>query len=208
MDTYPNYRALAAAETRGRDFFHAGRHRASPVLVIAPHGGRIESGTAEIARAIAGRSFSWYTFLGLKGSGNRDLHLGSTHFDEPRCLKLLADHQWVLAIHGCGDPGERVFLGGLDLELKEELAQALRAAGLEALCKGHAYPGRDPRNICNRGARGCGVQLELTRDLRHGPCLSGLIRATREILLSRAALCKAEAEENRRLRGLSRLNDI
>lgn len=172
------------------------------MLVIAPHGGRIESGTDEIARAIAGRTFSWYTFLGLKGSGNRDLHLGSSHFDEPRCLKLLAAHDWVLAIHGCGDPGEAVFLGGLDQELKQELALALRAEGLAAVSAGHAYPGRDPRNICNRGARGCGVQLELTRDLRHGPRLPALIRATREVLLRHAAGALTDVVPPR---GLSRL---
>jgi phage replication-related protein YjqB (UPF0714/DUF867 family) len=39
---------------------------------------------------------------------------------------------------------------------------------------GHGYPGRNPLNICNRGARGRGAQLEFTADLR-GPRMRTMI---------------------------------
>lgn len=185
MDRYEDFAALAAAARRGRDYWVAWRRRSSPVLVVAPHGGWIEPGTDRVARAIAGRDFSWYVFLGLHYPRRRELHLTSTSFDEPRALALVAAHRWVLAVHGCGDPGEAVLLGGLDQELKEELAAALAAAGLEARLTGHAYPGRDPCNICNRGRTGAGVQLELTRQLRNGPRLGALVAAVRQVLLRR-----------------------
>ena len=41
----------------------------------------------------------------------------------------------------------------------------------------------DPRNVCNRGLSGAGVQLELSLELRRSPRRSLLIRAVREALL-------------------------
>ncbi|HEY8354354.1 MAG TPA: poly-gamma-glutamate hydrolase family protein, partial [Methylophilaceae bacterium] len=38
--------------------------------------------------------------------------------------------------------------------------------GVEVDLKGHSFPATDPNNICNRGRRGVGVQVELTLGLR------------------------------------------
>ncbi|MFA7329885.1 MAG: poly-gamma-glutamate hydrolase family protein [Candidatus Delongbacteria bacterium] len=187
MDRYPNYRELARHESLGSDFWPERRRRASRVLVLAPHGGRIERGTAEIARAIAGREFSYYAFLGISPSHNQRLHLTSHHFDEPRALRLTAGHEIVLAVHGCGSGGgqEHVYLGGLDHGLRDELARALAAAGFQATSAGHAWRGEDPANICNRGARGAGVQLELTQELRDSERLPLFVDTVRRVLLER-----------------------
>ena len=45
--------------------------RTSPYTVMAIHGGEIEPGTTDIARAIAGGTHSFYTFRGVKAHGNR-----------------------------------------------------------------------------------------------------------------------------------------
>ncbi|MGB1257819.1 MAG: poly-gamma-glutamate hydrolase family protein, partial [Thiolinea sp.] len=60
-----------------------------------------------------------------------------------------------------------VLLGGLDYELKAALADGLRVAGVPVRTEGHAFPGEHPRNICNRGASGKGVQLEFSDALRN-----------------------------------------
>lgn len=187
MDRHPSYRELARHESLGSDYWPERRRRRSRVLVLAPHGGRIERGTAEIARAIAGREFSYYAFLGISPSHNQRLHLTSHHFDEPRALRLAAGHEILLAVHGCGSGGgpERVFLGGLDHELRDELARVLRAAGFQASTTGHAWRGEDPANICNRGARGAGVQLELTQALRDSERLPLFVDTLRHVLLER-----------------------
>jgi phage replication-related protein YjqB (UPF0714/DUF867 family) len=58
---------------------------------VAPHGGRIEDGTLEIARAIAGRDHHLYLLEGRRTSHNyHTLHLTSHRFDKPRCLDLLS----------------------------------------------------------------------------------------------------------------------
>jgi len=158
---------------------------ASTVAIVAPHGGRIESGTSEIARAIAGDEFSLYLFEGCGPSGNYEaLHLTSHWFDESRCLELLAHCDHILTVHGCSGDTAQVLIGGLDAALKTEVAEAIQAAGITVRSTDHPYMGRELKNICNRGRRGVGVQLELTRALRLQGTPHALIRATRGVLLA------------------------
>ena len=162
--SYRGFADLAKHQVRGRDFdILICRRSSSRIAVIAPHGGGIERGTSEIAGAIAGEDFNLYTFEGTKPSGkNYDaLHLTSRLFDEPECLALLATCSVVVAIHGCKGTDARVLLGGLDGDLKVQLAEALAGAAITVEPEGHRYPATNPNNICNRGRSAKGVQLEL-----------------------------------------------
>jgi phage replication-related protein YjqB (UPF0714/DUF867 family) len=179
-DKYASFGELARHEIEGADYRVRAHERVrSPVIVLAPHGGRIENGTSELAEHIAGEDYSLFCFEGLKTSGrNRDLHVTSHRFDHPMCLALLARSHIALAIHGCVGEG-CVYVGGRDEALAARLTQHLRAAGFNAHAHGHRYPGRDALNVCNRAARGCGAQLEFTLDLRASTMrlpLSGVIR--------------------------------
>ena len=122
-----------------------------------------------------------YVFKGLRRSGNyAALHLTSHRFDEPRCLELLANCDHVVAIHGCGGEAQQALLGGFDAELKAVVAQSIAALGVETLLVDHPFPAIDPMNICNRGRRGVGVQIEMTMPLRlQGPrdVLSVVVRS-------------------------------
>jgi apolipoprotein D and lipocalin family protein len=91
----------------------------------------------------------------------------------------------LLSVHGCAGRRECVYLGGLDYELRDELSQALRAAGFDAACSGHRWLGEDPANICNRGSRGMGVQLELSPELRDSQALPLFVETVRRVLLER-----------------------
>jgi phage replication-related protein YjqB (UPF0714/DUF867 family) len=157
---------------------------ASNVAVLAPHGGRIEGRTSEIARLIAGDAHRLYLFEGLRSGGdNFDcLHLASHQFDEPRALELISDCDVVVAVHGYAAAGPDVLLGGLDERLKGEVAGAIAHCGLSCLTDGHRFPGRHPRNICNRGRSGAGVQLELSEGLRRAGNWRGLGAALRKVL--------------------------
>jgi phage replication-related protein YjqB (UPF0714/DUF867 family) len=75
-----------------------------------------------------------------------------------------------------------VLLGGLDGELSDALAGAIGAAGIQALTSGHRFPAVHPNNVCNRGARSCGVQLEVTESLRVADTRA-LVGAVRSVLL-------------------------
>lgn len=165
-DKYNSFAKLAREETGDGAFRVRLRKHLDTVVVIAPHGGGIEPGTSEIAEAIAGDDFSFYTFEGTKQTGNGDLHITSTSFDEPQGLALVRASPTVLSVHGEASPGEIVFLGGRDAAFQKRLRVSLTAEGFEV--RVHEDPGlsgRDPLNICNRGRSG-GVQLELSKGLR------------------------------------------
>lgn len=182
-----NYAELARSHRLGVDYRIVLRRRAnSPVAVIAPHGGAIERGTSRIADAIAGEDFNLYLFEGLPPRGSFDaLHLTSHRFDEPECLALIAGCDLVLAVHGCeAEPDPGVLLGGLDVDLKRRCTEALQLAGIATLSEGHRYPAQRPDNICNRGRRGRGVQVECSGLLREGPLEAAAVTALRRALVA------------------------
>ena len=99
-DQYSRFEALARCEVDGRDFRVRSCQRDGATIVVAPHGGRIEPGTSEIAEAIAGADLSFYAFEGTRSRDNGWLHITSTRFDEPQCLKLIASVERVVTVHG------------------------------------------------------------------------------------------------------------
>lgn len=149
---------------------------AGPVAIFAPHGGGIEPGTEEIARALAAAcGAGLYVLAGRRGSGNRALHVASTGMPPRVSAKLdaaLAACRVALAVHGHGLPVDAVFVSGQASRAVAAVAAALRPAlgaryavidevarippGLRAV---------SPGNFVNRPAGG-GVQLELPRRLR------------------------------------------
>jgi phage replication-related protein YjqB (UPF0714/DUF867 family) len=184
-DTFLSYDDLARNYVEDVDYaVRVTKREQSRVAVLAPHGGRIEGRTSEIARLIAGDDHSLYLFEGLRPTGdNFDcLHLASRYFDEPRALDLIADCDTVVAVHGYAASGPDVLLGGLNERLKRDIAQALAEAGISYQMDGHRFPGTQPRNICNRGRSGEGVQLELSEDLRKAGDWAGLADALRRSL--------------------------
>ena len=169
-DKYKNFEQLAAVERAGRDYRIVEAGDSADVVVIAPHGGNIEPGTSQTAGEIAGADFGLYCFEGVaSGRPHRDLHITSTLFDEPRGVARVKVSKLVVAVHGRvneDDDDQCVWLGGLDLRLREAIAVALIQSGFEVKQNGHTYPATNPMNICNRGKRSMGVQLDLPRTLR------------------------------------------
>ena len=181
-DQYSRFEALAKVEKNGRDFRVRSRQRDRGTVVVALHGGRIEPGTSEIAEAIAGEDFSFYSFEGTKPRHNGRLHITSTRFDEPRCLKLVANAERVVTIHGEESGDKIVFLGGRDADALTRLRGILEGRGFcVQIHRSPRLQGLDQLNICNRGTRRAGIQLELSRALRRSffRSLSTAGRATR-----------------------------
>ena len=179
-DTYTCFAELDVHETHGTDYrVRLVERPAAPVVVIAPHGGGIEIGTSQLAARIARGRHSLFLFEGLKPPWqNRGLHITSHRFDHPRCVGLVSRAPVTLAVHGCRGESS-IYIGGLDAALKTLLTAKLVAAGFPATSDNHPYLGLNPLNICNRGSRGRGVQIELTRDFRepaHRRRIAPLIR--------------------------------
>jgi phage replication-related protein YjqB (UPF0714/DUF867 family) len=191
---YGSYAELASFEVHGRDYrVRAIERPNSPVLIIAPHGGMIEVGTSEIANAVAAAEYNLFSFEGLKPYGtNRDLHITSHRFDHPECVAMASRCDIVVTVHGCQGQA-RIHVGGLDTPLGTCLAGRLTDAGFAVETEGHRYPGRHPFNICNRGLRKQGAQLEITYDLRTGGERAAIAAAVRTAIADHAAVMRIDS---------------
>ena len=167
MDKYKNYKQLRQEERERIDYKINIRKGISGIAVIAPHGGGIEPGTMEFADEIADCLHTFYCFEGIKETRNSDLHITSENFDEPQGVSIVKSSRRVLAIHGCKDDEESVYLGGLDNDFKETIKKALIQAGFTVEKSPRAaLQGKSKGNICNRCRNGGGAQLEICKGLR------------------------------------------
>jgi len=165
--SYRSFDELKRQETEGQDYQVRVQRRNGRVLIMAPHGGKIEPMTSEIAEAIAKDDHSFYSFEGLKTEGNSTLHIESHLFDEPRALQAIEKADIVLTVHGQLDHKEEfIMVGGLNVDLRSEIKRQLEAAGFRTRAPTEGLQGIDPENICNRGRWKGGVQLEISRKVR------------------------------------------
>jgi len=164
---YRNFEDLIQQEVEGRDYQVNVRLRDERVFVMAPHGGKIEPTTSMIAEAIAGENYSYYSFDGLKATGNSVLHIESHLFDEPRALQAVKKADVVITVHGQLNHQEGfTMVGGLHVDLRSEIRRRLEAAGFQTRTPPEGLQGIDSENICNRGRLKGGVQLEVSRKER------------------------------------------
>ena len=164
---YKNLEELTQQEVEGKDYQVKFRLRDERVLIMAPHGGKIEPTTTMIAEAIAGENYSCYSFEGLKEEGNGVLHIESHLFDEPQVLQAVKKADVVITVHGQLNHQEGfIMVGGLHVDLRSEIRRRLEAAGFQTRTPPEGLQGIDPENICNRGRLKGGIQLEISRKER------------------------------------------
>ena len=167
-DKYTSFEELIKSEKNNKDYKICFQQKDSEILFLAPHGGVIEPGTSEIAKALAGDQFSYYTFESLKKPGNIDLHITSSHFNEPQALEMASKSKVVVTVHGYGwdENGECIMVGGLDNDLAKKIKIKFKKVGYEVKSSVKMFNGTSPRNICNHGRSKQGIQLEINLILR------------------------------------------
>jgi phage replication-related protein YjqB (UPF0714/DUF867 family) len=164
---YKGFQELADCEIEDKDYQIRVRLRDERVLVMAPHGGKIEPMTSLIAEAIAGENYSYYSFEGLKSEGNSVLHIESHLFDEPQALHAVKKADVLITVHGQLNHQEGfIMVGGLHVDLRSDIRRRLEAAGFQTRTPPEGLQGIDPENICNRGKLKGGIQLEVSRKER------------------------------------------
>lgn len=157
-------------------------NRETDQIVIAVHGGGIETGTSEVALATAGfhpatlmpladglGEHDFWVFEGLLTAGNGDLHVTASHYDEPIATELVQNARRCVSLHGCTDQQAqgRIQLGGLDCAFRAIVLQELISAGIPAeISANPALDGSDPENVANKtSSQGC-AQLEMGTSYR------------------------------------------
>lgn len=165
-DRYQSYQELIEKEHEGIDYLINYREGNSDIALVAHHGGKIQPGTTEIADAIAGKDFAFYSFEGIKQDFNNILYISSHQFDEPIALDIVSKANQVITIHSQFGNDETIYLGGLDNSLKEKIKQYLEQSGFRSIQRKPSFKGTNTQNICNRGVTGRGVQIGISWGLR------------------------------------------
>lgn len=165
-DLYANYGELSAAKVLGTDYKIVSRNTTSDLAVIAIHGGLIEPGTSELADAVAGTSYKFYSFYGIMKSNNASLHITSTNFDEPIARTLVQSSKKTLSIHGYAGSEKVTYVSGLDTTMVNKVKTSLKAAGFQVADPPGYLAGTSLANIANDNISHAGVQIELSSGLR------------------------------------------
>lgn len=162
-----SFQELSRHATEGKDFEIEYQFRNSEILVMSPHGGKIEAYTDALAEMIAGDTFSCYIFRGIKEKGNGLLHITSHCFDEPVAIAAATCADTVVTIHGAeNQKADFIMIGGLDTQLCGKMKAGLKHAGFPVIPPADGMGAKHPMNICNRGKSGKGLQLELSYKFR------------------------------------------
>lgn len=140
----------------------------SPILIVAPYGGKTVLYTSTISRGVASDQFNLFDFSGRMDTGNYErLHVSSVNYNAPALEALNKKAQITLSVSGNTSEENRVtYIGGLDEEGSVLVRDALRAAGFTAELAPSEFQGKDPKNFVNRNATGAGIQLVITQRQR------------------------------------------
>jgi phage replication-related protein YjqB (UPF0714/DUF867 family) len=151
-------------------------------IVMAIHGGGIETGTSEIALATAGLHpatlvpctdglglHDFWLFEGLLPRENGRLHVTASNYNDPIATELVQNARRCISLHGCTDrqANGRIQLGGLDVELRDIVLDELTAANIDAeIAHNPMLDGSLPDNIANKTRIGGCAQLEMGTSFR------------------------------------------
>lgn len=161
-DMYHNFEDLSDHEKEGTDYDINHQSANSAVLIIAIHGGSIESGTSELAQSISKDTFNYYNFAGIKETNNYDLHISSLKFDEPEAVEMVERSNYTVSIHGYESEDKNTYVGGLDTVLASHITNELQKNGFGVSEPPKKFAGKEKDNITNRNKQSKGVQLEIS----------------------------------------------
>ena len=137
-----------------------------PFIIVAPHGGKIEPRTEQIAGLLSEElGCACYCFCSghlekhRGGKGKKDRHhINSHHIEAPQLLVLLGERETAVSVHGLGwQRNDTIEVGGLHSCLRDRLKSALNKNRFTAMDPRHKRRAAEcEMNVVNRckGAEG------------------------------------------------------
>ncbi|MCM3639691.1 poly-gamma-glutamate hydrolase family protein [Priestia aryabhattai] len=174
-DKYASMTELEANTTEGVDYnIIAVENPDEDIIALAIHGGSIEAGSTELATLISEKAgYSLFSFEAIRPSNNTELHVTSTHYDEPTAVRMVSNNRISISVHGASGTDQLVNVGGLDFALRNAIWEELTKKGINAVIPPESIIGQEPDNIANRTTSGKAVQLEITTAMRKAFFVNG-----------------------------------
>lgn len=166
-DKYQSMTQLENETVEGVDWKKDTRDNGTKVLIVAPHGGNIEQGTTEATKALAKKgNYDYFSFEAIRPKNNTELHVTSTHYDDPTLNQMIKNRTATISIHGAAGTDQIIYLGGPPSTLRDEMETQLKSSGFTVMAPLDYIGGVKKNNFINREENNTGVQLELTTALR------------------------------------------
>ena len=166
-DKYQSMTQLENETVEGVDWKKDTRDNSTKVLIVAPHGGNIEQGTTEATKALAEKgNYDYFSFEAIRPKNNTELHVTSTHYDDPTLNQMIKNRTATISIHGAAGTDQIIYLGGPRSTLRDEMGTQLKSSGFTVMVPPDRIGGVKKNNFINREENNTGVQLELTTALR------------------------------------------
>lgn len=166
-DKYQSMTQLESETVEGVDWKKDTRDNGTKVLIVAPHGGSIEQGTTEATKALAKKgNYDYFSFEAIRPKNNTELHVTSTHYDDPTLNQMIQNRTATISIHGAAGTDQIIYLGGPPSTLRDEMETQLKSSGFTVMAPLDYIGGVKKNNFINREENNTGVQLELTTALR------------------------------------------
>ncbi|MBD3004889.1 poly-gamma-glutamate hydrolase family protein [Streptomyces sp. 5-10] len=183
-DRHQSWASFEANEKEGRDYrIDKTLNPDSNVAHIAIHGGGAECMTSDLAEeAAAPKNQNFFALVATHDKFNERLRIPSTIFAHPDAVEMQKAVYFTFSYHGISDrdkepEGGQVFVGGMDIQYRDEVAEALKKKGFNVTTGGIEWgsttpkgaekeDNQSPKNIANKNQQPGGIQLELTRSLR------------------------------------------
>ena len=166
-DYYTSMTQLERETKEDIDWKKETRDQGNQVLIVAPHGGNIEQGTSELTKLLAQQGgYDYFSFEATRPSNNTQLHVTSTHYDDPTLHQMVEGRSATISIHGAKGDDPIVFLGGAKSDLRDEIQSQLESRGFTVQVPPEYLGGLNENNFINKNENSTGVQLELTTSLR------------------------------------------
>lgn len=165
MDRFKTMKELMASVSKDDYNLEINLIKESNVLIVSPHGGRIEFGTSELSKVIAGNEFNRFDFSGkLKHENFKNLHVTSTGYGVKELDAMNLECSVTLSLHGFKEPygSKLTLIGGLDEHGKNKVLEELTKNGFNALLATDRFTAASPDNIVNKNKRKMGIQLEIS----------------------------------------------
>ena len=166
-DYYASMTQLERETKEGIDWKKETRDQGNQVLIVAPHGDNIEQGTSELTKLLAQQGgYDYFSFEATRPFNNTQLHVTSTHYDDPTLHQMIEGRAATISIHGAKGDDQIVFLGGAKSDLRDAIQLQLESRGFAVQVPPEYLGGLNEDNFINKNENSTGVQLELTTALR------------------------------------------
>ena len=111
-------------------------------------------------------NYDYFSFEAIRPKNNTELHVTSTHYDDPTLNQMIQNRTATISIHGAAGTDQIIYLGGPPSTLRDEMETQLKSSGFTVMAPLDYIGGVKKNNFINREKNNTGVQLELTTALR------------------------------------------